>query len=215
MSRSTVPKSLAELRASEAVGLPERTKSLCLSQKLIGRVQALTEEREALRIDAAAANPEDPARPQRLGEGPDHDRIAAIEVELESVWSEMREHTGELLLRGVTSGEWRRWAQAHPARRAQEGSSDSPQWITNPLDEQYGYGYVNVDDLLGTLGQYAAAWNGEPLAEGDWDFIANRAAPGDLKSIVTEIVKMHEGEGVRAPKASPKPSSGSQQSAIS
>lgn len=205
-------KSLAEMRQSPAVGLPERTKLLCLAQALVSKAQSLADERESLRVDHAR-DQDDKGPPKRSGEGSEPPRVKEIDAELEALWAEMREHTGELLLRGTSSGDWRRWAQAHPARQENKGTADKPNWVTDATDAEVAYGFCNADDLLADLDRYAVAWNGDPLGEGDWEFIANRAAPGDLKEVARIVVQMHETEGVKAPKASPRPSSGSQPNA--
>lgn len=197
-----MPKSLAEMRQSPIVGLPERTVEICLAQPLMAKVQRLTEEIESLRLlDAIAPSDEEghsDEKPRRLGAGV-NPRIAEAEAEREATWEEMREHTGLLRLRGVTSGDWRRWAISNPARDAETHGGK--------VDIAVAKGWCNADAVASDLGRYAVAWNDEPLAEGDWEFIANRAAPGDLKKAVAEVVEMHEGEGMRAPKASPTRSS--------
>lgn len=179
-------KTLAELRASKKVSLPERTYPLCLSQSLVAEAQSLEEERQSL----AEAKPTDDGKgkpPTRVGEKADP-RIAEIEARFEALMEEMREHTGELRLRGTTAGEWRRWADDNPARK------------DSKIDEDAAYGLCDASALLATLGQYAVAWNSDALAPGDWDFIESKAAPGDLKELCRLVVQMHEGAGIRAPK---------------
>ncbi|GHJ59131.1 hypothetical protein NOK12_16490 [Nocardioides sp. OK12] len=187
-------KSLAELRASTRTSLPERSYSLCLAQGLVAEVQALEEEAADLRTQALTADDDEGSKPpRRIGEGR-NPRLAEIDARKEELFAEMREHTGELRLRGKTAGEWRRWVDAHPAREK------------NAVDEQAAYGMVNASDLADTLGDYAVAWNGADLGEGDWDFIANRAPAGDIKELCRLVVQMHEVPGARAPGKSQKTS---------
>lgn len=166
-------KSLAELRQSPRVGLPERTYSLCLASALVGEVQRLLNELEEL----APGEEDGPRPPKRMGDG---GRVQEIRESLRALSEEMREHTGDLLIRGVDGGQWRLWVDANPPRE------------DNARDTQLAYGVCNADALIDALGTFAAAWNGDPLAEGDWAFIASKAAPGDLMEIASLVVKMHE-----------------------
>lgn len=171
-------KSLAELRQSPRVGLPERTYSLCLASTLVGEVQALWSQLEDIEAKEAARRDGDKAaRPTRMGEGSEAGKIRA---ELARLSEEMIEHTGTLTLHGVTEGAWRLWVDEHPAR---EG---------NERDAKVAYGICDADALLDDLGTYAKAWNGEAMGPGDWDFIKANAAAGDLKEIARTVVAMHE-----------------------
>lgn len=183
-----MPKSLAELRASNHAALPERTMELCLSQALVSEVEALDIEKRSLSIETARKDGED-GPPGRKSGPPADPRVAEIDARLEELYDEMREHTGQLVLRATTGGEWRRWVDAHPAR------------VDDKFDEGVAFGYCNASDLLATLGDYAVSWNGTDLGEGDWEFIENRAAPGDLKLACQTVVQMHEAGGLKAPKS--------------
>lgn len=170
-------KSLAELRQSPRVGLPERTYPLCLASTLVGEVQALWSKLED--VEAAEARTEDgPTKPKRMGEPSES---AKIRADLAKLQAEMVEHTGDLTLRGITEGDWRLWVDGNPAR---EG---------NERDAVVAYGMCNADALIENLSTFAAAWNGDALNAGDWDFIKSKAAPGDLKEIARTVVMMHEG----------------------
>lgn len=161
-------KTLAELRQSPRVGLPERTYSLCLASKLIGEVRAL-----AIELDEAEAE----TAPRRAGEA---SPAAEIRARMAALREEMVEHTGTLTLVGVDEGKWRQWVDDNPARK------------DNDRDRQIALGYCNADALLDNLGTYAHSWNGDPLAAGDWDWIRSQAAPGDLKELGRLVVSMHE-----------------------
>lgn len=173
------PKTLAELRQSPRVGLPERTYSLCLASKLIGEIRTLAIELDEAETIAAAQREGDAtkAAPRRAGESSD---VLEKRAKMAALREEMIEHTGTLTLLGVDDGKWREWVDAHPAR---EG---------NKRDRQIALGYCNADDLLDDLGRYAKAWNGDDLAAGDWDWIKSQAAPGDLKELGRIVVSMHE-----------------------
>lgn len=188
-------KSIAELRASRHTALPERTMPLCLAQKLVAEVQSLQEERDAILHSERAVEGE-PSRPRRQADKP-NPRLTEIAARFDELSDEMREHTGELRIRAITGGEWRRWVDAHPAREA--GRRDDGQPLFHQIDETIAYGICNAVDLYNDLQRFAVSWNGDELAEGDWDFIANRAAPGDLNEVCRQVVQMHEAVGAKAP----------------
>lgn len=171
-------RSLADLRKSEHVGLPERTYQVCLAPKLTGEVMRLVGELQDVTADAAAEQAGDgPARPKRMGDPP---AVAQLREQLAAVRQQMAEHTGTVTLRGTTDGLWRRWVDDNPPRE------------DNARDVSVAYGICNADALLENLHAYAVAWNGDDLAAGDWEFLQANAAPGDLKEIARIIVAMHE-----------------------
>lgn len=173
-------KSLAELRQSPRVGLPERSYELCLASALVSEVQSLLAELEhvAATEAAQAEGDEQAARPRRMGDGAESKRIRA---RLSDLYAEMSDHTGTLTIKGVTEGDWRLWVDAHPARK------------DNARDNNLAYGLVNIDALVDDLARFASAWNGEPFGPGDWDFIGANASPADLRAIAQLVVAMHEG----------------------
>lgn len=201
-----MPKSLAELRQSSRTSLPERTYEMCLAQALVAETQALEQEKRELGIASRRTSTDDDtlAPPRKMGQ-PSSPRIVEIDARLESLYDEMREHTGQLLLRGVTSGQWRRWVSENPPR--EDGRDDNSRPVTLAIDEQVALGYCDSAALMNNLGKYAAEWNGTPLEPGDWDWLEEHAAPGDLKAIAQVIVVMHEGPGAKPFPKESKPSS--------
>jgi hypothetical protein len=193
--RRPMSKSLAELRASQHTALPERTIQLCLSQALVAEVQSLQEEYDQI-LQTERVQDGEPKKPKRQADKR-NPRLVEIEARFDELAEEMREHTGELRIRAITGGAWRRWVDAHPAREA--GRHDNGQPIYHPLDESIAYGIANAVDLYHGLSEFAISWNGADLAEGDWEFIANRAAPGDLNELCRQVVQMHEAVGAKAP----------------
>lgn len=172
-------KSLAELRQSPRVGLPERTYRLCVAPKLVAEVQSLASEMEDAQIEESARREGDEGAvpPRRMGESP---RARKIRDRLVALRDEMAEHTGALTLRGMTEGAWRIWVSEHPARDG------------NSRDEQIAYGCCNADDLIDDLSQFAHAWNGDLIQEGDWEFLRNNSAAADIKALASLVVVMHE-----------------------
>lgn len=198
-----MPKTLAELRASRAVALPERTLTICLAQGLVAEAQALSEEKVDLIVETQGPD-EGAGKPRRAGQ-PEDVRRAEIEERLQALFAEMREHEGQLRIRGIETGEWVRWRDANPPRH--DGVDEDGRPIPNAVDANVAYSWCNASALLADLGRYAVAWNDEPMTAEDWQFIASKAAPGDLKALVKLVVEMHEGSGSRAPKALSSPSS--------
>lgn len=181
-------KSIAELRASTRTSLPVWAKQMCLAQGLVAEVQALEDEMVDLRVQAHAADDAEDAPPRRLADGP-NPRIAEIEARKAELYAEMREHTGEIRIQAKPAGEWRRLVDRNPPRP------------DNKVDELVTYGLLDADALLERLGEFVVSWNGDPLGEGDWEFIANRAPAGDLKELCSLVVQMHETRGALAPKS--------------
>jgi hypothetical protein len=179
-------RSLADLR-SAPTKRPERSVTVCLAPHLVAEVQSLTEELSALpmpprSVDAGDDEPD--GRPKRQGEGKDP-RAAEIEARLEVLLQEMGDAEGELRVRAITDGDWRRWVNENPAR--DEGKPG------HPRDQEVTFGICNADALIDDLGRYAYTWNGEPLAEGDWvEHLSPRLGSPDLKQIATAVVAMHE-----------------------
>lgn len=189
-------KSIAELRASTRVGLPERTYELCISQSLIAEAQSLESRKQDVLLEVATAK--EGGEPKRNASAPDPE-LDEIDKRLTALHDEMAEHTGELRLRAHDAGTWRRWVEANPAREAGRDEKGHP--FLNPIDAEVAYGQCNATALLADLGSYVVSWNGDPLAEGDWDFLANRAAPGDLNELCKIVVQLHEMAGLRFPKS--------------
>lgn len=172
-------KSLAELRQSPRVGLPERTYSLCLASKLVSEVQSLWAQLvEAEQVEEARREGDAAAPPRRNADKPESIKIRK---KIATLQAEMTEHTGNLRIVGVPAGEWEDWVDHHPPRE------------NNDRDLRIADGICNADDLLADLGKYAKAWNGDDLGEGDWEWLKSNAAPGDIKAIARTVVRMHEG----------------------
>lgn len=171
--------SLEDLRKGAPVARTERTYQLCLRRDLMAEVDALTGELSSLRI--AAVGDEDENRPPaRLGEGGDP-REKQITDRLAELADEMDDATGDLRLRAIADGEWRRWVNEHPPRE------------DDARDENLSFGICNTDDLANDLGLWALSWNGDDLAGDDWSAIfAPNAAGGDLKALVNLVVMMQE-----------------------
>lgn len=182
--------SLAQMRESGATGLPERTIRMCLAQKLVAEVRRL--EREKFELSPALDEDGNPVKPQRVGD-PNALRLVEIKDRLTELLDEMREHTGEVTIRAVSAGEWRRWADANPARVQSRDESGQP--ILDPVDVDVAYGRANASALLDSLDVYAVEWNGAPMGPGDWEFITQKAAPGDLAEVCRQVVQIHEEVG--------------------
>ena len=188
-------KTLADLRAErdaakrteKAAPRPERGVTVCLAADLPAEVHALTEELDAL--------PSPTASP-RIGVG-QHPRATEIRTRLAELINEMAQYEGEIRVRAIDDGDWRLWVNAHPARTApaaetetSEASEGQPGWRR---DLEVTQGYCNADDLIDDLSRYVVAWNGEPVADSDWEnvFRPSLGSP-DLKELAAAVVTMHE-----------------------
>jgi hypothetical protein len=171
--------SLDDLRKGAPTARTERVYALCLRRDLMAEVDALSGELSSLALAQPEVDEENQP-PKRKGQG-GNPREKKIRDRLSILADEMEDATGDLRLRAIPDGEWRRWCNEHPAR-------DDDQ-----RDEQIGYGFCNTDDLANDLGMWAASWNGDDLAPDDWPTLfATNAAGGDLKALVSIVVMMQE-----------------------
>lgn len=200
-----MPRSLAELRAeAKPRRAPERSYKLCLAQDVVSRVQVLDDEELALKIELGLGDEDAKTGTERVGD-PRHARLNEIEAEKAALYTEMRDNEGEVVLRGIPVGDWQRWVNEHPPRIAERDKTGRP--ILNPVDEHVAYGICNAQALLDDLAKYVATYNGATVTADDYAFLINNAAPGDIKELCRIVVQLHEGPGVRAPKASSTSSS--------
>lgn len=204
---------LARLLASPTTSRPERDVDICLAQGIPAQIGALGQKATELADELAelqAAAPGAPGAdanagqsPRKMAQGLDP-RITEIEAERDQTKAEirrlsdiMREHTGKLTVaKTISQGEWRRWADANPAR--EDGRDDHGRPVLNGYDLLVTRGYCNATALLERLGDFATEWDGEPLAKGQWDALVATAHPGDLKAAAGEVVKIYEGDGAKA-----------------
>lgn len=168
------PKTLAELRESPDVGLPEQTYALCMSGKLNAEMQRVSDAIE----EAVAADDQ----PKRLGA---KSQVMKLNDEREKLRVRMAEHEVTVRFRAKPAHVWRKWVSSHPVRE------------DNDLDERLGY---NVDALQDSVSDYIVDVNGAPLADGDWQFMLDNAAPGDLWRMAAIVRGLHE-SGVAIPKS--------------
>lgn len=204
-------KSLAELRADAKIRLPEWTHTLCLAQDITGRIEALDKEKRDLEVELIGESADGQTKkPKRVGD-PRQARITEIDEELVALGEEMREHSGELVMRAIPHGEWRRWLGEHPARITERDEQNRP--IINPLDENYTGGYCDADALVALLRKFAVSWNGAPVDDDDWAYLLENASAPDVKSMCHGVISRMEIATGRAPKASLLASSGTRSTA--
>lgn len=178
--------SLSELRKDpRPARRAERALTICLAPDLVAEVQALTDELGSLAVAGIRSrDPEEPGPPSRMGDGEDP-RADEIRVRLAELLDEMAREEGELRVRAIDDGDWRRWVNEHPARP--EGTPG------HDRDAEVTAGYCDADALLDDLERYAWTWDGEPLAPGEWNsLLVDKIAAPDKKAIATAVVSMHE-----------------------
>lgn len=169
-------RSLADIRAAKQERRPERTLTICLAPDLVAEVQMLADELDVIATSGAL-------EPRKMGQG-EPERVGEIRDRMRELLAEMDESTGEMRLRAIEDGAWRRWVNAHPARPEGEPGHEA--------DQEVARGYCNADDLLDDLGPFVHAWDGDLLDDGDWAIMAASTARPDKKRIATAVVAMHE-----------------------
>lgn len=181
-------KSLADLRANPPKSRAERAHTLFLAPEKMAEMQALTAELNSILL----ANPPTSGDgettdgpPRRVGQGEDP-RATEIRARMAALLEEMAEVEGEMRVRAnLTDGEWRRWADDHPARA--KGSTGYER------DARVTGGYCNTDALIEDLATYVHSWNGDPLSEGDWaNIFVESVAPGDKQVLASLVVDLYE-----------------------
>lgn len=186
---------LAELRAGKATkSLPTRVRRITLNLDLLAGIQRLEEEKADLTVQMNRKSSEDrdgTDAVRKMAEGAPP-RLEEIREELGALYESLRDSEGEILLRGITGGEWQRWKDEHPPRE------------DSVTDKDVAWGLCNATDLLDDLARFVVSWEGEEFAPDDWDgWFRDKVSAGDLRDLVTDVVAMHEMSGVRAPKSSP------------
>lgn len=194
---------LSEMKKSPDVGLPETTFKICVSGKLIkelvdsdaimfdllDQVAAL----EAKKAKDEGDRPEGSRGGRRVGQKGNAGAIADLKAQAaaqaeisDAIRDRMEATTIELHLVGQPEGQWRQFRDAHPARSDED---DPAGW---DRDRKWAAGYVNIDDVIASAGDWVAMYGEEEPADGSWDFIAANAAPGDLTKLASKIVGLHE-----------------------
>ena len=187
-------KSLADLKSSPDVGLPEREVTVCVSAKLARELEeadrALFAADEALRTarQEAKARADGDLPPLRSGQ---KSPVAAAEKEAEARAAEsdairerIKDASVTLLLRGKTGGEWRQWASKHPAREEGEPGAE--------FDRTWAVGFCNLDALIADLPSFVASYNGEPASDEWAQFVSANGVPAHLRNAASAVVAMHE-----------------------
>lgn len=168
-----MPKSLAELRSSDKVGLPERVYPLCLAGKLSADIEVLEAELDLIE-DRPATNGRVGAKSPRK----------KLEQQIESIRDEMNDHLAEIRFRAKPGHEWRTFVNAHPP------SDDA-------IDQRSG---VSLDGFIKDMDEFVVDVNGDDLGPGDWEWIVSTAADGDLKACAGLLIDMHN-RAVSIPKS--------------
>lgn len=187
---------LAELRAQGGrAARPKSTVAVTLvtGQHLLDQQKRLQDElfdvlAKAPRTDD---NGETTGPPRKASQKDLPPRAAEIRSEIVALYEQLSEHQGEVTLTGaLADGEWVRWKDEHPPRE------------DNEADARIAGGFCNSSDLYDTLGRFVSAWDGEPVAEGDWDaWLGERITFADKRDLVTAVVEMYEAKVSRAPKS--------------
>lgn len=197
-------KSLAELRAERtekpAGRRPTRTLTVCLAPDLLQRVRVASDECDRLqwlaRPVASESDEDTPDGPPKRVGGEDpaakkerdeaRAKLADAHATLKSLLAEMGDYEGEFTLRAnLTDGEWRRWANEHPARGEGEPGHERDQRVT--------LGYCSADALIDHLGAFVHQWNSEPVSAVDWaEVFEPDVVTADKAEMATGVVALYE-----------------------
>ena len=185
-------KTLAELRTSPNVGLPQTDYALCLAGKLNRTIAILGVELNELEARLAKIPAPDPDAPRKPTTMLDVDprteldeEIAAKRAEYDVAVEGMEEELSPVLLTAKDGGKWEEWVEANPARE------------DNELDMRVGF---NLRALQAVLHEHIVTISEQPLVPGDWEFIVENAAPGDLRQMALTVWRLQTGS-VRVPKS--------------
>lgn len=202
---------LAELRAQTGPKpLPKSTRTVTLieGQHLLAESQRLEEERIDVLVkaerDAERAEDDGRQRTQKAGQKPEPSeppRVAEIRAEQKAISERLAQFQAEIGLQGFTGGDWQRYKDDHPPRE------------DNEHDRLLTGGLCNATDLFNDLGRFVTTWEGDELADGDWNnWLAERICYADRRDMVRDVVELHERSLPRIPK-SPSASSSMETSA--
>lgn len=181
-------KTLAELRQSPHVGLPQRHYPLCIAGKLVAQCEELGAELDELEAQIEKYGDKDGGAPRVGAKSPRVQAQAAYDAKLaefEAAREEMNDHLADVLLQAKEGHDWRAFVAARPAREDQV------------LDQRLG---ANIDQIIADMPEFIVTVSGDPLEPGDWEFMRKNAADGDLRGMVGLLVDMHN-RGVNVPKS--------------
>lgn len=213
--------SLEQMRAQKTAPIPvpkgSEIVTLTEGQHLHDEAERLSRKRDDLIADAARRSlseeqAESKARSRKSAEKVVDDLEPALDEinrDALSVTERLREFQAEVGLEGMTPGEWEQYKLAHPPRitgnyRTERDNGDvivgAP--IYDRLDVQVGAAVVDVSAVLEDLGRFVKTWDGEKVADGEWDdLLGPRVIPSSHAALASKVVLMHQGEVDRVPKS--------------
>jgi len=184
-------KSLADLRVEKSTVRPQQPYRAVVGEgkKYAVESRQLVAEHDDLMVEKLDLENAESQKPRKTGAKSSPrlreigERIAAILERLVELGGLMGEYEGDVTVSAEKSdGEWEQWRIANPAR--EEGQ---PGYLD---DLAIARGYCNSSALIDDLAAYVVAWNGEPLAPGDFDAL-NLSRP-DKKEIAAIVVGLYE-----------------------
>lgn len=200
--------SLADMRARKAktgraIAPLSDVVDVCTDPEAFADMARLTDELNELHDQMNADAQKRSDGPRRVAEGDDPDpKKVELREKLRADLAEARERVkaslGQLKVETIDGGAWARWKDEHPPRE------------NSTADVLYGLGIVDTTALLEDLDQWVVSWEGEPLADGDWEMFAPLSS--ELARCVQTVVMLQEQGLSNAPKllsaASSTPTSG-------
>lgn len=194
-----MPKSISELRASGQVRRRTRDHTICLDVELADQYR---EKRQELYEAAAELEEAGEAKqqPGRLGSRPHkelRERVEALGAELDELADQMAEFEVVVTLQQAETEAWNDWAAANPPREQLADEMGRRALVIR--DAQHG-GRCNFDALVKDLDTWVIALNGSPVADGEWEWLVSKAAPGDVDDVAGAVLELHTGR-VSLPKS--------------
>lgn len=193
-------KSISEMRASGQVRRGTRDRTICLDVDLADEYRRKREDLYDVAAELEEATNGKQA-PGRLGSRPAHkalrERVETLGAELDAIADAMAEFEVVVTLERAETEDWNDWAAENPPREQPADELGRRALIIR--DAQHG-GRVNFDALVRALGTWVIALNGDPVTDGEWEWVVSKASPGDIDDVAQDVLELHTGR-VSLPKS--------------
>lgn len=188
---------MSELMKSDEASLPERIVKICVSGKLLAKLEEADRvlvnlEAEIQRLENMASDSDGEYRPKRrMVEKPKlvqlREQAAEQAAVVDVIRDKMLEHEIPVLVRAKEPGEWQQFIDANPAR---EKDDDKAAYTR---DLQHASLTCNIDALRAVAGDYVVKYGDEDATPDMWEWLTKNAARGDQIKLAKTIVSLHEG----------------------
>lgn len=197
-----MPKSISEMRADGHVRRRTRDHTICLDVDLADEYRRLREEL----YDATAALEEETSKPRpqgRLGTRysaeikAKREQVTELGTQLDAIADQMAEYEVVVTLAQAETESWNDWAAENPPR--EQPADELGRRALMIRDAQHG-GRCDFDALVKALPTWVIALNGNPVVDGEWEWVVSKASPGDIDDVAKDVLELHTGR-VSLPKS--------------